>query len=349
MTAAAFLSVYACQVYDESDLAGPDDSDELPLTGGRMSTGGAPFVPMSNAGSGGIVATGGAGSRAGGGGTGGRGGITSGASGGTSPSSSGGSEVGPGGDSGSPGGAPEPGTGGVENPGGAPEPGGGSPAIGGGGATGGSDTGGSSTGGMLVAPELIDDGEDGNNRVRLNEGRNGYWSTFGPAACSVSPTNAMASRFMTAVSSGSGSGDFALHFTSEGGADDACGVGFDLVNPKKLYDASAYSAVSFGARSDAGEQTIYVKISTAATDPEFDYCDPAAAADSHDQCYDHYFAEVLLDDTWRDYTVVFGDLVQEGWGFEPPDGFDAAEIVGIQWVAKPGTANIWIDDVNFVE
>ncbi len=348
MTAAAFLSVYACQVYDESDLAGPDESEPAP-TGGRVSTGGAPFVPMTNAGSGGTIATGGAGSRAGGGagGTGGRGGITSGATGGMSASSNGGSDVGPGGDAGSPGGAAEPGTGGMDNPGGAIEPGGGSPAMGGGGTTGGTETGGSSTGGMPIAPELIDDGEDRNNRVRLNQGRNGYWSTFGPTTCMATPTNTMATSFMTAVSGGSG--EYAVHFTAKGGDDDSCGCGFNLLDPKDVYDASAYSAVGFSARSESGEQTIFVKFVTPGTDPDFEYCDENAAADSHEQCYDHFFAEVLLDDTWRDFTVVFEDLLQEGWGFEPPDGFDPAEIVGIQWVAKPGTANLWIDDVKFVE
>jgi len=345
-TAAAFLCAYACQVYDESDLAGPDEA-EVPTTGGRAPTGGATFIPMPNAGSGGRVAGGGTSAL---GGSGGRGGAAPGPNGGSiAAGGRGGSAPASGGDSGAPGAAGEPATGGTENMGGAPEPGGGSPALGGGGTTGGSETGGSSTGGTPVAPELIDDGEDGNNRIRLNEGRNGYWSTFGPAACSVSPTNTMATRFMTAVSGESGTGDFALHFTSKGGADDSCGVGFDLVNPKDIYDGSAYSGISFGARSDAGEQTVYVKISTAGTDPAFDECDPDAAIDSPEQCYDHYFAEIALDDTYREYTVAFTDLIQEGWGFEPPHGFDATEIVGVQWVAKPGTANIWIDDVMFVE
>ena len=350
MTAAAFLCAYACQVYDESDLEAPEGTEPEQQTGGRAPTGGAPFVPMSNAGSGGVPATGGAGSR-GGGGSGGRGGVTAGASGGMSQTSSGGGD--PGGDSGSPGGAPDLGPGGAENPGGAPDPGGGSPAIGGGGTTGGAETGGASTGGVETAPELIDDCENGNNQILVKEGRNGYWSTFGPTACNLSPpsepNNMMAAQFMTAISAGTGTGMKALHFVSQGGDEDSCGVGFDFLQARNLYDASDYAGVSFGAQSVTGGQIVLVKVSTAGTDPKFGFCDENAESGSGEQCYDHFFAEVMLDDTWRDYTVSFADLVQEGWGFAPPDGFDPAEIVGVQWVAKPGTANIWIDDVKFVE
>jgi hypothetical protein len=349
MTAAAFLCAHACQIYDESDLeAPPEEEPDLPLTGGRPPTGGAPFVPMSNAGSGGVPSAGGVGSR-GGGGSGGRGGVTAGASGGMSQTSGGGSD--PGGDSGSPGGAPD--AGGAENPGGASDPGGGSPAIGGGGATGGAGTGGASTGGVPTAPELIDDCENGNNQIVVHSGRNGYWATFGPTACNLSPpsmpNSTMAAQFMTAISAGTGTGMKALHFVSEGGDEDACGVGFDFRSTRDLYDASDYAGVSFGALSVSGSQVILVKVATAGTDPKFGFCDETAEAGSGEQCYDHFFAEVTLDDTWRVYSVSFDDLVQEGWGFVPPDGFDRAEIVGIQWVAKPGTANIWIDDVKFVE
>jgi hypothetical protein len=350
MTAAALLCAHACQVYDESDLeAPPEEEPDLPITGGRPPTGGAPFVPMSNAGNGGVPSAGGMGSR-GGGGSGGRGGVTAGASGGMSPTSSGGSD--PGGDSGSPGGAPD--AGGAENPGGASDPGGGSPAIGGGGGTtGGAETGGASTGGAPTAPELIEDCENGNNQIVVNQGRNGYWATFGPTACNVSPpsmpNSTMAAQFMTATSTGTGTGSRALHFVSQGGDEDSCGVGFDFRSTRDLYDASDYAGVSFGALSVSGSQVILVKVATAGTDPKFGFCDETAEAGSGKQCYDHFFAEVTLDDTWRVYSVSFDDVVQEGWGFVPPDGFDSAEIVGIQWVAKPGTANIWIDDVKFVE
>jgi len=347
MTAAAFLCAYACQVYDESDLEveTPEDPGEV-LTGGRAPTGGAPFVAMPNSGSGGVPAAGGAGSR-GGGGSGGRSGVT-GSMGGGQITGNGGSEAGMGGEAGSPGGTAEPGSGGVENPGGSPEPGGGSPAVAGGGTTGG-ETGGASTGGAPVAPELIDDCDDGNNQLRLNQERNGYWSTFGPTACNNSPTNAMATQFMSAASTGNGTGLKALHFVSQGGDEDSCGVGFDFSKPKAAYDASAYAGVSFGARSASGSQILLVKVATVGTDPMFDFCDDAAEPGSGEQCYDHFLAPVTVTATWAEYTVSFEELMQEGWGYVPPDGFDPAEVVGIQWVAKPGTSDFWIDDVKFVE
>jgi hypothetical protein len=348
MTAAAFLCAYACQVYDESDLEveTPEDPGEV-LTGGRAPTGGAPFVAMPNSGSGGVPAAGGAGSR-GGGGSGGRSGVT-GSMGGGQITGNGGSEAGMGGEAGSPGGTAEPGSGGVENAGGSPEPGGGSPAVAGGGTTGGGETGGASTGGAPVAPELIDDCDDGNNQLRLNQERNGYWSTFGPTTCNNSPTNTMATQFMSAASTGNGTGLKALHFVSQGGDEDSCGVGFDFSKPKAAYDASAYAGVSFGARSASGSQILLVKVAMVGTDPMFDLCDDAAEPGSGEQCYDHFLAPVTVTATWAEYTVSFEELMQEGWGYVPPDGFDPAEVVGIQWVAKPGTSDFWIDDVKFVE
>ncbi|MDQ2644494.1 MAG: hypothetical protein M3020_11800 [Myxococcota bacterium] len=141
----------------------------------------------------------------------------------------------------------------------------------------------------------------------------------------------------------------ALHFVAEGGDEDSCGVGFDFLKSRELYDASDYSGISFGAQSVGGEQIILVKVATAGTDPKFGFCDETAEPDSGAQCYDHFLASVTVSATWDEYTVSFADLMQEGWGFEPPDGFDPAEIVGVQWVAKPGTADLWIDDVKFVE
>jgi hypothetical protein len=200
-----------------------------------------------------------------------------------------------------------------------------------------------------TAPELIDDCDDGNNQLRLNQERNGYWSTFGPTVCNNSPTNTMATQFMSAASTGTGTGLKALHFVSQGGDEDSCGVGFDFSKPKAAYDASAYAGVSFGARSVSGSQILLVKVATVGTDPMFGFCDDAAEPGSGEQCYDHFLASVTVTATWAEYTVSFEELMQEGWGYVPPDGFDPAELVGIQWVVKPGTANIWIDDVKFVE
>jgi hypothetical protein len=229
---------------------------------------------------------------------------------------------------------------------------GGSTAAGGG--SSGSPTGGSTVSGGApsggsppVPPGLIDDCEDHNNRIEYNEGRNGYWSTFDEAAgCTVSPTKADANTFMSETAPGTGTGRYALHFVSSGGAD-GCGISLELTNPKKVYDASDYVGISFGARSETADQEILVKVSVGATDPDFGTCDPDGSPDPDQRCYDHFAASVSLTPTWDQFEVLFEDLAQEGWGLDAGQ-FDATQVVAIQWLARPGDADIWLDDVKFV-
>ena len=356
-TAAGLLGIHACRVYDEADTE-PSDEPAGETTGGTRSGssgGGAPPFIAERGGHGG-VGMGGFGAKSGGapGAHGGRGGAaaTSGGRMGAVGSEAG--ADGAGADGGDPGTAPSdggaPGDAGGSNPGGGAT--GGTPVVGGtnGGsapANGGS-SGGSATGGTVVAPELIDDAEDADNRIKVNQGRNGYWLTFDAAAgCTLSPESG-ASPFMAQAPSGTGTGDHALHFVSSGGATDGCGINLEFTSlPVKLYDASEYTGISFGARSESAAKTLLFKVVVAATDPRFEQCDPAAAADSMMQCYDHLQTTVQLTTAWREIVVPFADLVQEGWGYSAGD-FDATTLVAIQWVAKPGTANVWIDDVKFV-
>jgi hypothetical protein len=194
---------------------------------------------------------------------------------------------------------------------------------------------------------LIDDCEDRNNRIENHEGRNGYWSTFDEdAGCTLSPTKADTVMFMSQASAGTGTGKYALHFVSSGGPD-GCGVNLEFTSPKDAYDASAYVGISFGARSEGDDQQILVKISVPATDPSFGVCDPDGSPDPDQQCYDHFETSVTLTSTWDEFDVRFEDLAQEGWGLDAGQ-FDASQVIAIQWVARPGDANIWIDDVKFV-
>jgi hypothetical protein len=341
-------------VYDEADTE-PSDEPGTELTGGTKSGssgGGAPPFPGARGGNGG-AGMGGSGAKGGGaplvnGGRGGAAAISGGAAG--RAGSNAGVDGGDPGTAPSDGGAPS--DAGSSNLGGAPDGTGGAPVVGGAsggsGPAGGGSSGGSATGGTVVLPELIDDGEDADNRIKVNQGRNGYWSTFDAAAgCALSPASG-AHPFMAAASSGTGTGNYALHFVSSGGATDGCGVNLEFTSaPVELYDASEYIGISFGARSASAAKALLFKVVVAATDPRFEQCDPDAAEDSMMQCYDHLQTTVQLTTAWQQIVVPFADLVQEGWGYSAGD-FDATTLVAIQWVAKPGTADVWIDDVKFV-
>lgn len=355
LTAAGVLGIHACTVYDEADLERSDEIGGVPSGGQTRNTGGEPpFVgkPSTSGGGSGRGGGGGGGTAGAQGGSsatpnGGRGGGVAVPSGGASPGASGGmlgqagSGEANGGDPGSPGGAPGEagGSGEAGAPGGGGESAGGAPGSDGGAAPG---SAGASDGGAPpveppVPPELIDDGEDSNSRIRSHQGRSGYWSTF-DESCVLSPTSS-SSPFMSAVTEGTGSGSFALHFVASGGAENGCGVNLELTsNPVEPYDASAYSGIAFGARSETGEQIVSFRIVLAATDPRFELCEV---------CYDHFRIDVELSTTWQEFTVPFASLAQAGWG-DPVDAVDPAALVGIQWVAPPGDADFWLDDVRFV-
>ena len=357
-TAAGLLGIHACRVYDESDTEHSEEVSGEP-TGGRSASASGGEPPFNGA-PGGRGGSGGSGSSAKGGsaavGGGGRGGSQSASSGGTSAATgamTGQAGEGAGGDPGEPpsdGGAPS--DAGASNQGGAPDATGGTPSAAGGtggsgtggASTGGSATGGSATGGAPVAPELIDDGEDANNRIRTNAGRNGYWSTFDAnTGCNLSPKS-NSNPFMTMAQDGTGTGDYALHFVSSGGGVAGCGVNLEFTSPVTLYDASAYTGVSFGARSQGSARTLLFRIAVDSTDPRFSECSPT---DASMLCYDHFQTTVDLTTTWQEIVVSFEDLAQEGWGL-PAGDFDPSKLVAIQWLSKPGTADIWIDDVKFV-
>jgi hypothetical protein len=358
LTAAGLVGIHACRVYDESDTELGEDIVDVPSAGGRASASGGgspPFIPMTPGGSGGSS---GAASKGGAapGASGGRGGNAP-AGGGTTGAVVGSAGSAGDGDSGDPGSTPAeggaPGEAGASNQGGAPDTGGGTASGGntasggsGGGAGGGASAGGST--GIPLAPELIDDCEDGNNRIKVNAGRDGYWSTFDAAAgCTLTPTNGM-TPFMSATQAGTGSGEKVLHFVSTGDAADGCGVNLEFTSaPVEPYDASDYVGISFGARSTSGAQNLLFKVAIDATDPRFELCDPMAAEDSMMQCYDHFQTTVMLTAEWQELVVTFSELAQEGWGL-PAGAFDASKLVAVQWVARPGTADIWIDDVKFV-
>lgn len=345
--AAGLLGIHACRVYDEADTErSPQVGGEL--TGGRGGTasgGEPPFVGKAVGGSGG---SGGGGASAGANG-GGRGGVLGAGGNAGGSDAEAGSPAEGGADSGTAGEGGVPGDAGSSSTGGSPTTVGGAPLAqgGGGGGSGGVPSGGNATGGSPVAPELIDDGEDANNRISVNDGRNGYWSTFDEGAgCVLSPASDDV-PFMTEASSGKGNGDYALHFTSSGGGAEGCGANLEFTSPVKVYDASQYVGVSFFGRSQVGEETLLFRVVVDATDPRFELCDPEAAPNSMMQCYDHFLAPVALTTEWSEHVVLFDTLTQEGWGYSA-GAFQASKIVAVQWLAKPGSADVWIDDVKFV-
>ncbi len=330
---APFLALHvACSVYDESMLLGEKDGPST--VGGGGSSGSGSTGGSDSGGSGGTQTGGGSGGTTGG--TGGSGGDnTGGASGGADTGGSGGDETG--------------GTGG----GGATTGGTGGSTGGTGGSTGGT---GGSTGGTGGIPGLIEDLEDGNNRIKLSGG--GYWFTSAMEGTCIVPHNPDP-IIPVSLPEARGTSTRAMHFVGTDCPAWGAQGGFGLKGTTDApLDSSMYSGISFWARlgSATSDDILNVEFSTTDTVPSGGLCDNPNAttgvntpADPDDDCYGNYMFSDTLTTTWKEIQVPFADLSKSpGYG---PDAIDTKKLVQIifSWKLPTNDFDVWIDDIKFYE
>lgn len=182
--------------------------------------------------------------------------------------------------------------------------------------------------GTCPATALIDDAEDGDNRVLMADQRGGYWYTYADKiGSSISPTGsfkmeaggAEGSKYSARMNGKLGSGGILY-----------AGMGFSFTEPKGPYDASCCKGLSFWAKkSGNGTSSVRVKLGDANTTPEGGRC--------HD-CYNDFGADLTLTDSWKKYELAFVDLKQEfGWGESKP-AIDAAHLYQVQWQVRDAGA-----------
>ena len=120
------------------------------------------------------------------------------------------------------------------------------------------------------------------------------------------------------------------------------GMGFNFIDPKGAYNASAYKGISFWAKVGEGSTTkVRLKVPDANTDPDGKVCT---------DCFNDFGSDLELTTTWTKYTIPFNTMAQlPGWGAPHPAGVDPARLYGIQWqVNSPGaTYDVWVDDIAF--
>jgi Carbohydrate binding domain (family 11) len=223
---------------------------------------------------------------------------------------------------------------------GGPTAGGG--AIAGGGGTAGTaagGTGGTATGGSPPIG-LVDDFEDRNIVLKQVDGRGGVWYLFAVGTGGTSGPKPLAPVALSEAPEELGG--YALHVTSSGW-DDWSGLGVDFRDTRKVYDASKFTGLRFWAR--VGKAADYrVQIADATTDKLGGKCNSAANAPNGEKCGDHFFALLTLTTTWKQHTIRFEDLSQDGWGL-PGDELDAAHVYGLE-VKSQVDVDLWIDQIE---
>ncbi len=183
-------------------------------------------------------------------------------------------------------------------------------------------------------PSLIDDLEDGDLQIIETEGRRGSWLEFDDGTGEHSGA--------LVESPGRDGTGLALHisgsdFTSWGG-----GVALRLNEQDgtlSAYDASRYTGITFWARM--GEESgsrFFVMVPDRNTQPEGGVCS---------SCYDHFHAQLSITSEWRQYTLSWNELQQQGFGDEETN-INRSQLYAIQFQWDDGqTFDLWLDDVAF--
>jgi hypothetical protein len=201
---------------------------------------------------------------------------------------------------------------------------------------------------------MIDDMKDGNNQVIVAAGnfyydsnptsdRTGFWYSF-QGGSTLCPTE-YSCFFMDSPGYG-GAMDFAAHMTGNIGGTGYpyTGIAFNMLNPKNIYDVTAYSGVSFVAKM--GGTTYANWISVKFGTPETDSCGS-----------DHYRVLLgsggfpALTNSWQAYGIPLTSppLAQEGYSCAA--AWVPSHVNAMQFEYESMWANtaidFWVDNITF--
>lgn len=206
----------------------------------------------------------------------------------------------------------------------------------------------SGEGGVKLA--LIDDLESNTGLILAVSGRSGAWFTYNDGTGTQSPI--AGGKFLpTATTPARPSSTYAARTSGSAFTTWGAGMGFNLNDPpsgpnmgvRGVYDASGYKGFSFWARVGQGSATVRFNVPAKDTDLMGGVCMPATA------CSDYYGKTLPLTTEWVQYSVLFSDLHQQGWGMSIPT-FDPKTLYAVQFKVDPNTSfDVWVDDIAFVE
>ncbi|HEY3664554.1 MAG TPA: hypothetical protein VGL19_01095 [Polyangiaceae bacterium] len=228
------------------------------------------------------------------------------------------------------------------------------------GGSGGGQAGGSTGGTTSLSLSLIDDMETVDANIPAIDGRQGFWSVAndGTAAGKQTPSPTVV---MSMIPGGRGTSLSAFHTTAMGFISSGALVGVDLNrkgSTRSTYDASAYNAVHFWIKVEAGSPTaVHFAILDKHTDPGGAWCCIAAnnctgggTFATGGLCYDHFGKDLPpVTTAWVERTVQFSELGQVGWGDNKVTVLDTAHVFGLQLNWLSPAMDLWIDDISFVK
>jgi len=211
--------------------------------------------------------------------------------------------------------------------------------------------------------ELIDDLESGTGLLPSGSSgdRQGAWYIFNDETGPQFPTGPfLPDGFFGGAPSSDGSALQTLYAARTSGGpflDWGGGVGFDLVHPgctggcselpvfPMPYDASAFSGVSFYARTLNGDtRDLMFNVPTSGTAPV--EREGLCVAQEGGECDAHFGASIRVGPDWTAFEIPLADLQQPAFGV--PVAFDPTTLLSLHWqVSVESEFDLAIDEVCF--
>jgi hypothetical protein len=212
--------------------------------------------------------------------------------------------------------------------------------------------------------DLIDNMESETGIILSVEGRNGPWFTYNDGSSTGQQTPMAGGAFapsendpprLIPESLGGGESHYAAQTSGYGFSVWGAGMGFNFTNPRAAYDASAYTGFVFWGRigstvgsADGGVAAIRLNVPDANTDSQGDVCTT---------CSDYFGVNLTFTTEWKEFTVLFSDLAQVGWGSPYELALDATQVYACQFLITTESADgnagarfdLWIDDIYFIK
>ncbi|HEV8550491.1 MAG TPA: leucine-rich repeat domain-containing protein [Polyangiaceae bacterium] len=202
---------------------------------------------------------------------------------------------------------------------------------------------------------VIDDMEDGSGYVCEGSGRVGAWYAFndGKGTQWPAPTTPGVPIEVSLLDVPRGQSEHAIHTYGRDFGSWGAGVGVDLAfdgTTYGLYDASAYSGITFWVRGDSqilrgGDQGSALSVASAlptisfrVSDRDSTYVDWGGTSMS--KIYGPHVG-IFPEETWTQYFVPFQNLRGQS------DRFDPSVLTNLQWLTRESPFDFWVDDVEF--
>lgn len=194
-------------------------------------------------------------------------------------------------------------------------------------------------------PAMIADFESNDGQVCPTAGRAGYGLIFNDGTGDQWPivTGNPSTQFSPLPAC---RGESAVGFHTKGANFTSWGAGMDIHFADHGWDASAYSGITFWAKSSTSA-SVRIGVSSLGTQ-DVSYggtCVPQGGK----QCNDHFSTTRKITPSWMAYPVTFSELQQAGWGVPASTPtIDATGLIEIQFVfAAPEAFDFWLDDTSF--